>query len=85
MSETNKAPLYQYLLSHIQKEPVPFHMPGHRMGNGLFGYFASHMGSFDLTEIPGTDNLHHPESVIEQAQQMAANALGADHTFFLIN
>ncbi len=39
----------------------------------------------DLTEIPGLDNLHYPRGIIEDAQTLAAEAFGADKTFFLVN
>lgn len=39
----------------------------------------------DVTEIPGTDNLHYPEGAILEAQKLAAKAFGADRTFFLVN
>lgn len=39
----------------------------------------------DLTEIPGTDNLHYPEGPIMEAQRLAAEVFLAEETFFLVN
>ncbi|MDF2683442.1 MAG: aminotransferase class V-fold PLP-dependent enzyme, partial [Brevibacillus sp.] len=38
----------------------------------------------DLTEINGTDDLHQPQGVIAEAQELAAEAFGAEETRFLI-
>mmetsp|Transcript_13861 Transcript_13861/g.22641 ORF Transcript_13861/g.22641 Transcript_13861/m.22641 type:complete len:488 (+) Transcript_13861:3-1466(+) len=40
---------------------------------------------FDLTEIPGLDNLADPEDVIMLSERLAAEAFGAKKTFFLVN
>ncbi|MDI7247757.1 MAG: aminotransferase class I/II-fold pyridoxal phosphate-dependent enzyme [Bacillota bacterium] len=39
----------------------------------------------DVTEIDGLDDLHAPEGAIAAAQRLAAQAYGADETFFLVN
>ncbi|MBY0219586.1 aminotransferase class I/II-fold pyridoxal phosphate-dependent enzyme [Paenibacillus illinoisensis] len=42
------------------------------------------MMQMDVTEITGTDDLHHPEGVILGAQQLAADCFGAEESFFLV-
>lgn len=42
------------------------------------------MMEMDVTEITGTDDLHHPEGVIEEAQELAADCFGAEESFFLV-
>ncbi|MFC9712634.1 aminotransferase class I/II-fold pyridoxal phosphate-dependent enzyme [Paenibacillus sp. NPDC056933] len=42
------------------------------------------MMRLDVTEISGTDDLHHPEGVILEAQQLAADCFGAEESFFLV-
>ncbi|MGV2887699.1 aminotransferase class I/II-fold pyridoxal phosphate-dependent enzyme [Paenibacillus taichungensis] len=42
------------------------------------------MMRLDITEISGTDDLHHPEGVILEAQQLAADCFGAEESFFLV-
>ena len=38
----------------------------------------------DVTEITGMDDLHHPEGVIKEAQELAADCFGAEESFFLV-
>ncbi|WP_440115043.1 aminotransferase class I/II-fold pyridoxal phosphate-dependent enzyme [Paenibacillus sp. QZ-Y1] len=42
------------------------------------------MMQMDVTEITGTDDLHHPEGVIQEAQELAADCFGAEESFFLV-
>ncbi|KGP78082.1 MULTISPECIES: aminotransferase class I/II-fold pyridoxal phosphate-dependent enzyme [unclassified Paenibacillus] len=42
------------------------------------------MMRLDVTEILGTDDLHHPEGAILEAQQLAADCFGAEESFFLV-
>lgn len=60
-------------------------MPGHKLGKGVPSALLDSLYLLDLTEIPGLDNLYYPSGVIEEAQQLAAKAFGADRTFFLVN
>lgn len=60
-------------------------MPGHKLGKGIPAQLLNDIALLDLTEIPGTDNLHQPTGVIRDAQYLAAEAFGADETFFLVN
>lgn len=39
--------------------------------------------SIDLINIGPLDDLHSPKGMIKQAQDLAAEAFGADRTFFL--
>lgn len=78
-------PLYNAIKEYAGLQPVPFHMPGHKMGRGIPGEFLENIAMLDLTEIPGTDNLHFPEGPIKEAQELAARAFAADRTFFLVN
>ena len=60
-------------------------MPGHKLGKGIPEEFVINAALLDLTEIPGTDNLHFPKGAIKEAQQLAAVAFGSDKTYFLVN
>ncbi len=77
-------PIQQMLEAYEGSNPLPFHMPGHLLGRGLIEEFKS-IGRLDITEIPGSDCLHHPEGVIKEAQEYAAHLFGADYTLFLVN
>ena len=78
-------PVYNAIRAYTAAEPVPFHMPGHKLGAGIPKEFLKEIEKLDLTEIPGTDNLHHPTGVIKEAQELAAEAFGAVRSFFLVN
>lgn len=60
-------------------------MPGHKIGKGIPYEFLKDLHLLDMTEIPGLDNLHFPEGVIKEAQELAAKVFGADYTSFLVN
>ncbi|UCZ51879.1 aminotransferase class I/II-fold pyridoxal phosphate-dependent enzyme [Bacillus shivajii] len=84
----SKTPLFDGLLQHIQSEPVQFHIPGHKSGEGMDPSFRKFIGdnvlSLDLINISPLDDLHHPDGIIKEAQQLAAEAFGAEHTFFSV-
>ncbi len=68
---------------------IPFHTPGHMQGKGMDRALRDFLGdnilAIDLTQIRGLDDLLQPEYAIQEAQELAAEAYGADHSFFLIN
>ncbi|NTV89272.1 MAG: aminotransferase class I/II-fold pyridoxal phosphate-dependent enzyme, partial [Clostridiales bacterium] len=78
-------PIYNSIKEYSDSGTLPFHMPGHKLGAGLPAYFKKNLAALDLTEIPGTDNLHNARDVIYEAQVLAAGAFGAVSTFFLVN
>lgn len=61
----------------------PFHMPGHKRRTEEA--LCHHPFLEDITEIDGFDNLHHPEGIIKAEQEFAAQAFGAEESFFLVN
>lgn len=78
-------PIYNALKKYSQADPLSFHMPGHKMGKGIPPELLKDLAKMDLTEIYGMDNLHSPTGVIAKAQELAAQAFGADSTYFLVN
>ncbi|MFJ7730097.1 aminotransferase class I/II-fold pyridoxal phosphate-dependent enzyme [Neobacillus sp. NPDC097160] len=84
----NQTPLFSGLLEHANRNPVQFHIPGHKKGAGIDPEFRQFIGdnalSIDLINIGPLDDLHHPKGMIKQAQDLAAEAFGADHTFFSV-
>ena len=83
-----ETPLFDALLKHRNRHPVQFHIPGHKKGHGMDPAFREFVGdnvlSIDLINIAPLDDLHSPKGVIAQAQKLAAEAFGADHTFFSV-
>ncbi|NOV02431.1 aminotransferase class I/II-fold pyridoxal phosphate-dependent enzyme [Paenibacillus sp. LMG 31457] len=83
----HKAPLYEAMVAHKAKNPVSLHVPGHKSGQGLLDEgvpFFGEIMAIDYTEITGLDDLHHPEGVIREAEELAAACFGAEETHFLI-
>lgn len=83
-----RTPLFTALRTHAAGNPVQFHIPGHKKGIGMDEEFREFIGdnalSIDLINIAPLDDLHQPSGVIEEAQRLAADAFGADHTFFSV-
>ncbi len=85
----SQAPLYEALLQYKERGDASFHVPGHKNGmsyggEGDLGGELAQVMKIDVTEITGTDDLHHPEGVIREAQQLAADVFGAEESFFLV-
>lgn len=90
MTLINRCPLYEGILDYINEKNVSFHMPGHKNGKGILKIkeipdFKDNLLFIDQTEVPGLDNLHLPEDIIMEAQEMAARAFRSDFTYFLVN
>jgi arginine decarboxylase len=83
-----ETPLFTALKNHAEKNPIQFHIPGHKKGNGMDPEFREFIGenalSIDLINIGPLDDLHLPKGIIKQAQELAAKAFGADYTFFSV-
>ncbi|MEQ4486912.1 aminotransferase class I/II-fold pyridoxal phosphate-dependent enzyme [Cohnella silvisoli] len=83
-----RAPLYEALDAHARLEARAFHVPGHKQHAAWEDELAaSYYGSvlaLDLTELSDTDDLHHPEGPLADAQRLAADCWGADETRFLV-
>jgi arginine decarboxylase len=83
-----RTPLFDALRRHEERKPVQFHIPGHKSGAGMDPEFRDFIGpnalSIDLINIAPLDDLHQPTGVILEAQRLAADAFGADATFFSV-
>jgi arginine decarboxylase len=84
----NDTPLFTGLIEHAKKNPIQFHIPGHKKGAGIDPEFRNFIGdnalSIDLINIGPLDDLHAPKGMIKKAQELAAKAFGADYTFFSV-
>ncbi|MGH7738408.1 MAG: aminotransferase class I/II-fold pyridoxal phosphate-dependent enzyme [Candidatus Tyrphobacter sp.] len=87
--DQTKTPYFQALLDYVDAGVIPFHTPGHMQGIGMEPSFREFVGdnvcAIDLTPMPGLDDLLQPTQAVKEAQELAADAYGADRTFFLIN
>ncbi|TYR78335.1 aminotransferase class I/II-fold pyridoxal phosphate-dependent enzyme [Priestia megaterium] len=81
-------PLYHRLADHYEKGSISYHVPGHKSGNVFPSVVSQDFINFlkyDLTEINGLDDLHDPEEVIKEAQQLTSQLYGVKNTYFLVN
>lgn len=74
-------------LRKIENEKLTsFHVPGHKNGRLLKALpFASNIGCFDTTEIPGTDNLHAPEAAIQKLEEAISRYYQTQESHLLVN
>ncbi|MFC5647676.1 aminotransferase class I/II-fold pyridoxal phosphate-dependent enzyme [Paenibacillus solisilvae] len=84
----HQTPLFTALQQHAARDPLQFHIPGHKKGKGTDPEFRAFLGdntlSIDLINIVPLDDLHQPAGVIREAEQLAADAFGADYTLFSV-
>ncbi|MBT2571541.1 aminotransferase class I/II-fold pyridoxal phosphate-dependent enzyme [Planococcus sp. ISL-110] len=83
---TQRRPIVDALIQHQNRQPISFHVPGHKHGilSGLPKEIQSAL-HYDLTELTGLDDLHYPEEAIKDAQLLLAEAYGAKESFLLVN
>ena len=86
--DQSRAPLYEAMREHRLNRVVPFDVPGHKGGRGnrtLTEFLGENCLKNDVNSMKPLDNLCHPVSVIKQAQELAADAFGAENAIFIVN
>ncbi|MBC5826034.1 MAG: aminotransferase class I/II-fold pyridoxal phosphate-dependent enzyme [Candidatus Eremiobacteraeota bacterium] len=82
-------PYFDALLDYVEAGTVSFHTPGHKQGTGMHPRMRDVIGrsvlGIDLTQVRGLDDLNQPDGPIREAELLAAQAYGSDHSYFLIN
>jgi arginine decarboxylase len=85
----NETPLFDALIEYVNRDTIPFHVPGHKKGMGIDEQFKNFIGEnpfkIDVTVFKLVDSLHHPTGPIKKAQELAADAYGCDASFFSIH
>ncbi len=84
----SRAPIYEALTEYKKARVVPFDVPGHKQGRGnamLREFLGEQCLSVDVNSMKPLDNLCHPVSVIKEAEELAADAFGSKHAFFMVN
>lgn len=81
------SPLVNALSCYTKKQSIRFHMPGHKANDKIrFNEkLKKNLFNWDVTEIPGLDNLHEPKGVILKSEKLLAKLYGAKRSFFLVN
>ena len=89
MERQDRAPLVDALKRYQKERPAYFCIPGHRYERGLGQRWLTKEEcgflKYDLTEVGGLDDLHRPEGVIREAQELLADLYGAQKSYFLVN
>lgn len=81
-------PIHQALDEQRHNRLAHFDVPGHKGGRGnkeLKHFLGEELMQLDMNSMKPLDNLCHPVSVIKDAQDLAAEAFGADEAFFIVN
>lgn len=71
------------MLQSFQNKNIRFCMPGHK-GKFAFGGVGAFAG-YDITELPGTDNLYCPQGCIAESEALAAKDHFAERAFYGVN
>lgn len=85
--DQSRMPIYEALVNFKKERVVPFDVPGHKHGKGnpeLTEFLGQKCMSVDVNSMKPLDNLCHPVSVIKEAEELAADAFGAKHAFFMV-
>lgn len=86
--DQSRTPLFDAIRKYADDEVIPFHVPGHKQGNGLVE-FAEYFGPTVLkTDVNGMDDLdyyNNPSGVILESERLLAECCGAAHALFLVN
>lgn len=85
----NETPLFDALMEYVNRDTLPFHVPGHKKGVGADMEFKKFMGEnpfkIDVTVFKLVDSYHHPTGPIKKSQELAADAYGSDACFFSVH
>lgn len=86
--DQSSAPYFEALCAYVEVPRAAFHTPGHIQGKGAHPVMRAAMGdrALSLDISPGLGNMDGvPGSALDAAQALAAEAYGADQTWFLAN
>ena len=81
------APICQALEALQRRRVVPFDVPGHKRGRGnpeLAELLGEKCLKMDVNSMKPLDSLCNPVSVIRDAEELAAEAFGAAHAYFMV-
>lgn len=75
--------LYDKLISYVNEDFYPMHMPGHKRNIDIMNMINPYM--LDITEIEGFDNLHQAEGILEELSLRISRLYGSKKAFPLVN
>ncbi|WP_306325770.1 aminotransferase class I/II-fold pyridoxal phosphate-dependent enzyme [Streptomyces venezuelae] len=84
--DQSKAPVLDALAAYHTEKQTPFTPPGHKQGKGADPRVRAALGDgvfrSDVLAVSGLDDRTSSKGVIAEAQELMADAVGAQHTFF---
>ena len=86
--EQEKTPFLSALIDYVKSEPVPFDVPGHKLGSfqtDLYRLIDKPSYLYDANAPIGLDNLYNAKGVLKESEVLAAKACHADACFFSVN
>lgn len=88
--DQSRAPFLEGLVGYSRAGIIPFHTPGHKQGRTLDSELKDALGLspflLDVSdEIFAPDKAHDSAVVLREAEALAADAFGAERSFFLHN
>jgi arginine decarboxylase len=82
----SRTPVLDALVAFRKRGDVPFGPPGHRQGRGIDQRVLTIMGegtfASDVLSLNGLDDRRQSNDILGQAQELMADAVGAEQTFF---
>jgi arginine/lysine/ornithine decarboxylase len=82
----SRAPVLEALREFRERGYVPFNPPGHKQGRGadrrVLDVVGEDVFASDVISVNGLDDRLMTHGVLEQAQELMADAVSAEHTFF---
>ena len=81
-------PIHEAIVYHMNTRMVHFDVPGHKGGRGnpeLTKFLGEQCLKADVNSTKTLDNLIYPTSIIKGAEELAAEAFGAESVFFMVN
>ncbi|MCI9304556.1 aminotransferase class I/II-fold pyridoxal phosphate-dependent enzyme [Clostridium sp.] len=87
---SKKVPLLDEVLKYKKENNLILSMPGNKSGIGFLRddvgrEFVNNMGFLDITEVDPLDNLHAPEGIIKEAQELLAKTYDVRKAYFVVN
>lgn len=73
--------LQNQLNNYVSSGPYPMHMPGHKRRMAPAPELPAR---WDMTEVPGVDDLHEAEGILKDAMDRTARLHGAAQTWYLV-
>lgn len=85
IQENSAQSLFKRLIDYSGSGTDPMHMPGHKRNTEGIKFLEELGAKYDISEIDGFDDLHHPDGILAEAMLKAALLWKSENSFFLVN